>query len=127
VLAPDSGVDPALAVRWAEQSVAASNPSSDPVEMHVLGLAHYRAGQYKEAAQCFQDSLTNYSSWSRSYPLNYLALALACRRLNRPDQEGQWLDKLKEWRDEEARDRPKPDAEIAPVGMGLSDWLEYQV
>jgi eukaryotic-like serine/threonine-protein kinase len=83
VLVPDAPADPARSVRVAEAIVAV-----DPHVhwfLHVLGAAHYRAGQYERAIQRLEESLAMDPHWS-GRAINYPFLAMAFHRLGRQDE-----------------------------------------
>jgi WD40 repeat protein/serine/threonine protein kinase/Flp pilus assembly protein TadD len=118
VLTPDSGVDPARAMRWARQAVT-DQPKA--WYLHCLGLACYRAGQYREAVRHFEASLQAQVDWPGRF-LNWLGLALAHQRLGRPQEARRWSDKATAWLDAQAAGKQNPAS-----AMPVPDWLEYQV
>jgi WD40 repeat protein len=91
VLAPGAVADPATTVRLAE-GLLADNPGQAD-SMFLLGLAHYRAGQWERAAARAQEALEADSdhAWVR-WPL----LALAHQRQGHKDEGHRWLDKAAE-------------------------------
>jgi tetratricopeptide (TPR) repeat protein len=115
------GTDPAQAVRWAGKA-----ESSDPKcswYLHVLALAHYRAGQWEKAVEQCQKSLAADPSW-QGRALNWLLLGMAQERRNKSTGANKWLEKASQWHaDVRAGKRP----EASPPDMHLSDWLEFQV
>ena len=50
---PQSGVESARIIRWAENAVGQSRSA---LYLFVLGAAHYRAGNYERAAECLEES-----------------------------------------------------------------------
>jgi uncharacterized protein (TIGR03067 family) len=86
VLAPDSGIDPAEAVRLAERAVEAAQT---PWHLHALGLAHYRAGQFDLAIQRLRESGS--TGW-KGNPTNWLITAMAHHRRGQADEAHMWLD-----------------------------------
>ena len=130
-LAPGAGVDAALPVRWEERAVAATAPGGAPGaerQLHALGLAHYRAGQFEEAARRYRESMKVASpAMPPAEPLNWLGLALAYHRLKQPDEARRCLDKATAWMKQANADRPEEEVESPPLTMTFSDWLEYQI
>jgi tetratricopeptide (TPR) repeat protein len=115
-VARKSPVDPARAVRWANQAVA-SGPS--PWVLHVLGLAQYRAGQFDQALQSFTEA--NVEAWTYR-ELNWFGLALVHHRLGHPDEARRCLDKGSQWLEREGPPGPERPAKLQP-----QDWLEAQL
>ena len=99
-LAPDTGVGPREAVRLGElslkQPVHGNHPR--PWARHAAGLAHYRAGHYKEAVRWFQDGLERSPAWD-GRALNWLGLALAYHRLGKAGEARRWRDAAGTWMD----------------------------
>jgi uncharacterized protein (TIGR03067 family) len=86
VLAPDSGIDSAVAVRLAERAVKGQRT---PWHLQDLGLAHYRAGQFDLAIQRVHQSGS--AGWKAS-PTNWLITAMAHHRRGQADEAHMWLD-----------------------------------
>jgi eukaryotic-like serine/threonine-protein kinase len=57
---------------------------------YMLGLAHFRAGRYREAVDELQQSLDLGAAWLAA-PLNYPVLAMAHSRLGNGDEARRWL------------------------------------
>jgi superkiller protein 3 len=111
-----SPVDPARAVRWANQAVTSSQP---PWYFHVLGLAQYRAGQYEQSLQSFaRANETELRTWD----LNWFGLALAHHRLGHADEARRCLAKGVQWLEREGPPGPGRPTKILP-----QDWLEAQL
>jgi WD40 repeat protein/serine/threonine protein kinase/tetratricopeptide (TPR) repeat protein len=117
-LAPESGVDSALAVRWANQAVA---DSPKAWYLHCLGLAYYRAGQTEAAIRQFEASLKAQVNWSGKM-LNWLGLALAHHALGHNKEARRWLAMATDWLDHSTKGKEGPASIIPPP-----DWLEYQI
>jgi serine/threonine protein kinase/Flp pilus assembly protein TadD len=115
-IAPQSPVDPARAVEWANQNVAGSQ---NPWDFHVLGLAQYRAGQFDKALQSFTKA--NDKAWAYA-DINWFGLALVHQRLGQPDQARQCLDKGIHW-----LTRVGPSGPDQPARLDPHDWLEAQL
>jgi tetratricopeptide (TPR) repeat protein/predicted Ser/Thr protein kinase len=117
VMAPKCPVDPARAIQWAKQSVANEHNAWD---LHVLGLAQYRAGQFDEALHSFTKA--NNKSW-RYQELNLFGLALLHQRLGHPDEARKCLDKGTQWLERKCpASTGTRRAELLP-----QDWLEAQL
>jgi tetratricopeptide (TPR) repeat protein len=118
-------VDPAQAIEWAKQALAAHRWAW---HLHALGLAYYRAGQFDQALQCFTDSAAGTSgswqgliSWTWA-ELNWFGQALAHHGLGHPNEAQQCLWKGILWLEQKAgKDSQQPVALMAP------DWLEVQL
>ena len=121
VIAPDGVADPGRPLALAKQAVAAKSPAA--WHLHTLALAHYRAGNYKEAAAQFEASMKAGPTWSNV--VNWLGLALVCHRLEKPAEARQWLDRATAWIDQAERDLVR-EAET-PTGVHLHEWLECRV
>jgi tetratricopeptide (TPR) repeat protein len=117
-LTPNSGVDPALAVRWANQAVA---DSPKAWYLHCLGLAYYRAGQTEAAIRQFEASLKAQVNWSGKM-LNWLGLALSHHALGHTKEARRWLAMATAWLDQATKGKEGPASIMPPP-----DWLEYQV
>jgi tetratricopeptide (TPR) repeat protein len=112
-------VEPAQAVRWAEQAVA-SAPNA--WFLHVLGLAHYRAGQLDQAIQRLEES--NAGAWGSpgGKQQNQLVLAMAHHRLGHAASARALLDELERWW--KAVEIAKTDG---AVNFATTDWLPLQI
>jgi tetratricopeptide (TPR) repeat protein len=109
-------VDPTRAVQWAKQAVSSG---SRAWQVHVLGLAQYRAGQFDQALQSFEEA--KIKPWNHS-GLNWFGLALVHHRLGHPDEARRCLDKGIEWLEREGQ----PSAE-RPTKLQHQDWIEAQL
>jgi WD40 repeat protein/Tfp pilus assembly protein PilF len=114
LLSPNGAGDPTVPLELAKRAVAMQRESG---WMHyVLGMAHFRVGQYEEAANQFHDSLGLYSGWSVLH-LNWLGLAMVHHELGETDKARQWY--------EMAVDRMTTDP--AACRRRFEDWLEGQI
>jgi hypothetical protein len=112
-------VEPAQAVRWAEH--AAAGGLNAAWQLHVLGLAHYRASQFAEAIRRLEESNSRY--WDGQGPVqNQLVLALVHHRLGHAAQSRALLDEVeRSWNGIEAA---KTDGAVA---VFPTDWLSLQL
>ncbi len=118
-LVPGALDDPKHAVRLAEFVVSAD--AKNGWHQHVLGLAHYRAGQHEQAIHSFRESLA--VQWPE--PLNWLGLALAHHSLGQPDAAREWFTKADQWYDAANEQYSKsPPGTPAPYAH---HWLEIQL
>jgi hypothetical protein len=114
VMSPESPIAGSQSVEWVERDVAASKNAWN---LHVLGLAHYRAGQFNEAVQRCNQSVREFPEWG--HVLNWLVLAMAHHRLGHGDQAAEWLKQAALWR------AAIPAGQEAP--LPAQDGLEFQV
>jgi serine/threonine-protein kinase len=105
-LAPDTGTDPAEAVRLAERTVEA-HPTHGWY-LNALALAHLRAGQPEKAIERAQEALRVAPSWQPW--LQWLVLSLAHQRLGDTAEARRWLDKARQ-------------APTAPPGVHVQDRI----
>jgi hypothetical protein len=102
VIAPEGPEAKAQALLLAERRAAAMpNPWSD----HVLGLARYRAGRFKESDAGLQASLVRDPRWD-GHVLDWLVIAMAQKQLGRPDESRHWLERAETWVSARLRGRP---------------------
>jgi serine/threonine protein kinase/Tfp pilus assembly protein PilF len=87
LLAP-GGIDPAAAVRLAEEALTAMPRAA--WYLHTLALAHYRAGQYLQAVERLQRSIEVDPAWAGRVD-DWLLLGLAHQRLGHTAEAAQWL------------------------------------
>jgi len=86
-LAPGPGPDPAQLVRLADRAVRAEPV---PHYLHVLGLAHYRAGQFDRAIDRLTESVDG--NWTAN-AANWLVMAMAHHRLGHAAEALKLFDK----------------------------------
>ncbi|MFL5245264.1 MAG: protein kinase domain-containing protein [Gemmataceae bacterium] len=115
-IARESPVDPARAVQWANQTGARAH---NPWDLHTLGLAQYRAGQFDQALRSFTEA--NVKEWRYS-DLNWFGLALVHHRLGHADEARLCFDKGIQWQEREGPPGPERPAKLLP-----QDWLEAQL
>jgi WD40 repeat protein/Flp pilus assembly protein TadD len=115
---PDSRGDLEVPMRLMQQALA-KEPSAG-WHLHTLGLLHYRAGRYEEAARQFHKALAEDPTWM-AHVLNHLGLALAYHRLGKADEAQKWWREAKRWADENARDPAKQWSATLPLHP--HDWL----
>jgi Flp pilus assembly protein TadD len=121
VLVPDAGPPPARAVELAAKGVAAA--PKDAKQLHTLGLAHYRAGQYEQAIRRLNECLNAHPKWCAG--LNWLVLAMAYQHQGKTDEARQALDKALRWGDQLAQNQP-PGAPNA-IQVYVHDWLAHNI
>jgi tetratricopeptide (TPR) repeat protein len=80
---PDPDVDLRWTKRMAERAV--KNDAQAPWNLYVLGMAHYRAGEYAAAAERFKESLRADPTFLDGC-LNHCGLAMACHKLGRQNE-----------------------------------------
>jgi WD40 repeat protein/serine/threonine protein kinase len=117
VLGPEAVADPAPLV-----CLAAISRNQEPQEagrLFVLGLAHYRAGEWEPARQRLQEAA---DADPRRAWLCWPALALAEHRLGHTAEARRWLDRAAAWRGEESR-RIEASAGFAPE----ASWPDFLI
>jgi serine/threonine protein kinase/tetratricopeptide (TPR) repeat protein len=123
MLRPETAAPPKEGVAWAEQAVASR--ANVPWYLHGLALAHYRFGQWEEAAARSQESLKADPHWG-GIMLNWLVLALAEKSQGHTEQARQWMEKAASWREKAVQGSANA-RQIAPPDLSLTDWLEFEV
>jgi serine/threonine protein kinase len=88
--------DPRRAVELATKAVELDPHGS---YFNTLGVAHYRAGSFKEAVTALQKSMELQKGGDS---FDWLFLAMAHRRLNNTELARQWYDKAVVWMDKHA-------------------------
>ena len=117
-MTPEPVVPAPRLVEWADEMVP-----DDPTawDLHALGAAYYRAGDFEKALETLRGS--HGSSWDEvGKAQNWLVLAMGQHRLGRADEARQSWD--------EARRRiadATPTDTGAPAVGGVPDWLGVQV
>jgi len=111
-------VEPAQAVRWAEQAVASNRHAW---YLHVLGLAHYRDGQLDRAIQRLEES--NAGDWGEpgDKHQNQLVLAMAHHRLGHAEPARALLDEVERWL------KGVETAKTQLAFRNTTDWLPLQL
>jgi tetratricopeptide (TPR) repeat protein len=87
--------DPARAVELAKKAVALAPRAREP--WHILGVAHYRAGDWKAAAEALEASLRLQDGGD---PIDWLFLAMARWRLSDQPAARRSYDKARSWIEE---------------------------
>jgi tetratricopeptide (TPR) repeat protein len=105
VQAPGAVADPNRIVQAAGRAQVVF--PKDPYRLHLLGLAHYRAGQYPQALRRLKEAL-GHSQDGHTSPLTWLGLALVHQRLGQPTEARKWLDRAVVWH-REKRGGPRKD------------------
>jgi tetratricopeptide (TPR) repeat protein len=130
LLVPDPGVDLPRLIELCREA-APNRPASMP---YVLGIAHYRAGQYDDAVRGLEEALVAQPQWPISR-LSYPVLAMAHHRLGHEVKARQALDEAARVLDRWTQERYTGDGQdwvthrggdaIWPVGWW--DYLECQL
>jgi eukaryotic-like serine/threonine-protein kinase len=131
VLAPDADAERHQLVELA-QSIVASD-QGHAFHLYVLGIAHYRAGQYEEAVRRLRESLVDDPSWG-ARGINHPVLAMAYHRLGKAAEARKALDKAAGSIDQWARERYQSGWDwVTHLGAEAIwpipwwDWLECQL
>jgi serine/threonine protein kinase/Flp pilus assembly protein TadD len=128
VLAPGSLGDATAVLRLAEQRnrLNAAVAGHDIWSAHVLGLAHYRAGQADKAVACLSKAANDHPDW-QFQAFNWLVLSMAHHRLGHAAEARQWFDTAQKWIAEEGRKKPERSPAFAPHRWPWRDWLGVQL
>jgi serine/threonine protein kinase/Tfp pilus assembly protein PilF len=121
-LTPDAVAAAARPDRLAEKEL--TEKAGEFWAMTEQGALHYRAGRFAKAAALFEQSLQADAKPGRAV-LNWLWLALADQRLDKPEEARRWLDKAAVWLDEYRDGMPNRAEE--ELGLHLHNWLEAHV
>jgi len=112
--------------RFAERRLARTPASLLQWSTHVLGLAHYRAGEYDRAVACLEKSAREHGSW-RHHTLDALVLAMAHHQLTHTAEARRWLNTARQRIAQENRNRAEKDGGFAPPGWAWRDWLAVEI
>ncbi len=121
-LAPDPDGDPTWLVEVG-QSLVGFRPTN-PWNAYVLGVAHYRAGQYEQAVQSCHRSLALNPIW-QAQALNGPILAMAHHRLGQDRAAREALDEAARARDRGVREMYQAVVGFWPIAWW--DWLESEL
>jgi len=96
-----------------------------PWYLYVLGIVHYRAGQYGPAVQRARESLAIEPPW-HSRALNYPLLAMAHNRLGQADEARQALGQARTAIDQWNQELFQGPLGSLPISGNWWDWMECQ-
>lgn len=111
-LGPLPGNDMELPSRLIQKALAIQSKAG--FHLHTLGMIHYRAGRYAEAARVFRQSLAEDPNWG-AHVIDWLGLALASHKLGSEIEAQQWLEKS----------RKASHEQISVPPLHHHDWLSY--
>ncbi len=119
-LGPARAVDVKTVVAWADRAAKAE---PRPWQLHVLGLALFRAGEYDLAMSRLEDS--NGGKWSTiAKAQNWLVQAMIHERRGQLEEARRLLDRA----DEAIRAvQPRKPNEPVRAIVGPTDWIELAV
>jgi tetratricopeptide (TPR) repeat protein len=121
-LTPHAVAEASLPSRLAETELKANARQS--WSLTEQGALDYRAGRFSQAVALFEQSLRADPTPGQAV-LNWLWLALANRRLGKPEEARRWLDRATAWLDQ-FRDGMPARAE-EELGLHLHNWLEAHI
>jgi tetratricopeptide (TPR) repeat protein len=117
-LAPQESIEPARVVALAKEY---DDEVREPWAAHVVGLAHYRAGDFKLAIAKLQES--NAGGWiDAAKAQNSLVFSMAHHQLTNPKVAQEWLKRARQ-----TIDSVRPSRNGEGVSMGSTDWIELAV
>ncbi len=85
--------DPVLAVKLAKRAVALAPDNC--AFWDTLGIAQYRAGEWKQAAEALAKSIDLHKKGGRAH--DFFFLAMAHRKMDHQEEARTWYDKAVEW------------------------------
>jgi WD40 repeat protein len=109
VLSPDSGLEPDLPIRLAEDCLSRCTIGERKDVQMTLVAALYRAGRYQDAKARLEESL---QTGGESSPRIQASLAMANHRLKQPAEAQRWLDKLAAYQSASGADFSWDDVEL---------------
>lgn len=121
-LASDPDSDPTWLVEVGQSLAAVC--STEPWLAYVLGVAHYRAGQYEQAVQSCRRSLTLNPIW-QAQTVNSPILAMAHYRLGQGRAAREALDEAAKARDRGVQEMYQAEVGFWPIFW--RDWLESEL
>jgi tetratricopeptide (TPR) repeat protein len=134
VLADGAAGDPSTAVKRAKAMTSDAKEWQLHMDWqyHLLGLAHYRAGQFAEAIAATNKSEALGLNWPAHF-LNWPVLAMAHHRLGHTAEARQWLEKsTQEWRRLSPVVRSPDGPMVLPSSSGhwtvfWHDWPTFEI
>jgi tRNA A-37 threonylcarbamoyl transferase component Bud32/Flp pilus assembly protein TadD len=118
VITREMTADPARVIGWARLAVASETLAW---HSHVLGAAHYRAGDDSEALRWLNDSLER--PWDMGRPLNQFLLAMVHRRMGHAEQAAALRkESIRLYEEMESR---RVDGAVPAVFA--ADWMTIQI
>jgi non-specific serine/threonine protein kinase/serine/threonine-protein kinase len=106
-LGADAVEDPSLLVKLAAEFAANNSLRTPYIDLAVLGTAHYRAGQYEQAAQCLEEAVAQFPSDAPPSHgpdlVRQLLLAMTKWQLGEPDEARRMLREIQPRIDERFR------------------------
>jgi WD40 repeat protein len=91
-----------------------------------VGMAAYRAGHFELARKELLVSLEDANR--NPMPLNWILLALTSQQLGQADEASKWLEKTRQWYDQEAPNQQPREGTLLPhASLDWTDWLQLQL
>src|SRR5262249_47328882 len=122
VVAPDATGDPQAVVALAQWR--RENFPTDPFGDSGLAAANYRAGQFREAAECLKSLPEQQRGMFDIF--GWYIRAMAEQRLGHADEARQWFDRAEKWWGELPAKNPGIGADFLPVDWAFFHRLELQ-
>lgn len=119
-LGPAKMLEPEQAVEWAARRL---QEFTEPWDLHVMGLAQYRAGQYVDAIETLLAS--NDGDWGGDQgaadALNWIVLSMCHHKLGDPDRANECYEKANNL----IKQATPPQGEA--TSLACPDWIEWHV
>ncbi len=113
-------------MRRAKERLALTAPPNRhyPFSVHVLALAHYRAGDHAAAVECLSNDPSP-NDFEAVKVLNWLVLAVAEEKRDHTAAARKWFAQADQWLAEKNRQLP-PGGPVVPPNWLWRDWLLVQ-
>src|SRR6185312_3420562 len=111
--------------RYAEDAAARESNRNHGWNHYAVGLAWYRAGRHRRAADVLEAIPTIDASWT-GIPMTWPVLAMAYHRLGEHEAAVRWLGRAEQWRGETIRTCVAGKTFATPIAPYWWDWAEFE-
>jgi serine/threonine-protein kinase len=119
-LAPQSGIDSARLLDWAQQAVAAEDQSR--IYRHALARAYCRVGKWDQVVRCLHEAAALDPDWD-AQALDWMLLSLAYAHLGQASESKPWRDQAEQWHDD--RSKQLRAGQTLQLTAAWWDWVEF--